>query len=150
MTGTRKANPAAPGVASAFVLDAQVALSWCFGGDAGSYGDGVLDRFAEETALVPAVWSLDVGEKLLAAERSQTITRAQSLRFAELLRALPISVDNATAARAMEGTLALAREHGLTLHDAAYLELAIREGLPLATRNEALVEAARKCGVTVR
>jgi predicted nucleic acid-binding protein len=132
---------------SRFVLDSSVAASWCFEDEANDYAEGVLDRLSGEEALVPALWLLEMGNVLYNAERSGSITAAQSARLVELLQALPIAVDESTPARAMDGILSLAREHGLSTYGAAYLELAMREGLPLATRNDALREAACRCGV---
>ncbi len=65
----------------------------------------------------------------------------------ELLRELPISVDNETSDHAMREILSIGREQGLSSYDAAYLELAMRHGLALATRDNALRKAAKKSGV---
>jgi predicted nucleic acid-binding protein len=122
-------------------------MSWCFEDEAAPYTESVLDRLAGEEARVPAVWPLEVANVLLAAERRRRLTEAQSRRFVELLSTLPIHVDETTPARAMDGILSLAREQSLSAYDAAYLELAMREGLPIATRDLPLTEAARRCGV---
>jgi len=87
---------------------------------------------------------------LLVAECRKRISKAQSRRFVELLRTLPIAVDDVSVARAWDGVLSLAREQQLSAYDAAYLELAMREGLPIATLDNALRKAARSCGVAVR
>jgi len=68
----------------------------------------------------------------------------------ELLRSLPIEVDESTPSRAMGEILALAREQDLSVYDAAYLELAVREGIPLATLDRALASAAKRCGVPLK
>lgn len=129
------------------VLDASVALSWCFADEASPAGDALLRRVASDGALVPALFPLEVGNVLLGAERRGRITPAGSARFLSLLEALPIEVDAHTAARATREVLLLARAHGLSSHDAAYLELAARTGAPLATRDRALTAAAAALGL---
>jgi predicted nucleic acid-binding protein len=92
--------------------------------------------------VVPAHWRLEVGNALLMAERRGRIRAGRVDAVWRLLAALPIEVDAETNARAWEGAAELARRHGLTLYDAAYLELAARRRLPLATFDGALVRAA--------
>lgn len=130
-----------------FVLDASVALSWCFEDEADPAGDAVLRRLANGKAAVPGIWPLEIANVLLAAERRRRITPAESARFLALLEALPIEVDAHTAARASREILLLARAHGLSSYDAAYLDLAARSGLPLATRDAALNAAAGALGL---
>lgn len=130
-----------------FVLDASVALSWCFEDEADAEGDALLHRLATGRATVPGIWPLEVTNVLLAAERRKRITPAESARFLVLLEALPIDVDAHTAARAPREILILARAHGLSSYDAAYLELAARSGLPIATRDRALRAAAQALGL---
>jgi predicted nucleic acid-binding protein len=132
---------------SQFVLDASVALSWCFEDEADAAGDAVLRRLTTESASVPAIWPLEVTNVLLAAERRKRLTAAESARFLALVEALPIAVDAHTAARASREILVLARAHGLSSYDAAYLELAARSGLPLATRDRRLADAAASLGL---
>jgi predicted nucleic acid-binding protein len=97
---------------------------------------------AEDGAVVPAHWRLEVGNALLMAERRGRIRAARVDAVWRLLAALPIEMDAETNARAWESAAALARQHGLTLYDAAYLELAGRRALPLATFDGALLRAA--------
>lgn len=130
-----------------FVLDASVAMSWCFEDEADARGDAVLRRLAASRASVPGIWPLEIANVLLAAERRGRIRAAESARFLALLEALPIEVDAHTAARATREILLLGREHGLSSYDAAYLELAARSGLPLATRDERLGAAAESLGI---
>lgn len=132
---------------TAFVLDASVALSWCFEDEADAAGDAVLRKLATGSAAVPAFWPLEVTTVLLGAERRGRITPAESARFLALLESLPIEVDAHTAARAPREVLTLARAHGLTSYDAAYLELAARTGSAIATRHGALAAAAAKLGL---
>ena len=132
---------------TSFGLDAAVARSWCFEDEADAAGDAVLRRLAASRAAVPGIWALEVANVLLGAERRKRLTAADSARFLGLLESLPIEVDAHTAARAPREVLALARAHGLSSYDAAYLELAARGGLPLATRDRALGAAAAALGL---
>ena len=132
---------------SGFVLDCSVGMAWCFEDEADRYADGVLDRLVEESALVPPLWPLEIANVLVVVERRRRLRRSDSARFLELVGALPIEVDTATPDPSH--LLALAREHGLSAYDAAYLALAMREGIPLATRDRALGKAARLCGVSL-
>lgn len=135
---------------SVFVLDCSVAMAWCFPDEAGPYSEKVLEDLAGSGAVVPSIWPLEVANVLLSAERRTRISKAQSRRFVELLQALPISVDETRAATVWDGVLSLARDQKLSAYDAAYLELAMREGVPIATRDETLLKAARRCGVPVK
>lgn len=132
-----------------FVLDCSVAVSWCFEDEANGLADRALHMLASQEALVPALWPLEVANVLLVSERRKRLTEADVMRFVELLRELPIVVDESTTSRAMRDVIALAREHDLSSYDASYLELAVREGLPLATLDKALAKVARRCGVAL-
>lgn len=100
-------------------------------------------------ALVPAIWPLEAGNVICRAEARQLLSGARSRQFLALLNDLAIEIDPMTTTFALTETLGLAREYSLSTYDAAYLELAIREHLPLATLDEALRGAARKCQVTL-
>jgi predicted nucleic acid-binding protein len=100
-------------------------------------------------AVVPGLWHLEVANVLLQAERRGRITTGDVAMRLELIAELPITTDNETTARAWREILALARAEGLTTYDATYLELAIRRGLPLQTKDEALITAAKRTGVAV-
>lgn len=141
---------------SPFVLDASVALSWVLLDETNAYADQVLDRLdvveelqVEVKALVPGLWPLEVANGLLVAERRGRMSQAQVERAILFLQALPIGVDEVTADQALDRTLNLARQQGLAVYDAAYLELALREGLPLATTDARLVGVAHTCGVVL-
>jgi predicted nucleic acid-binding protein len=86
---------------------------------------------------------------LLVAERRRRLSRAEAGRFVELLGALPIVVEEVPFELATSDVLSRAREHGLSAYDAAYLDLAMRKGLPLATRDSTLRAACRKAGVSM-
>ena len=132
-----------------FVLDCSVAMSWCFDDETNTYADEVLGSLLTAEAVVPVLWSLEVANVLVVSERRKRLTEAQMIRAIALLQALPILVDEATAQQALGATLTLAREHSLSAYDAAYLELAMREGLSLATVDEKLVQVMRHCGVSL-
>ncbi len=134
---------------SRFVLDCSVAMAWCFEDELDGYADTVLDGLVEGTAVVPSHWRLEVANILLVAERRGRLKEADSTRFLELLGALPIEVDSETDARAFGAILLLGREHGLSSYDAAYLELAMREGVPLASLDQPLGLAAEGAGVSL-
>lgn len=123
-----------------FVVDASVALAWCFEDEATPQTEAVLDRLSHDTAVVPSLWELEVSNVLLAGERRDRLTESQSARFVALLAQLPILVD--TASVDVGAVLAAGRQHLLTAYDAAYLVLAEREGVPLATLDARLRAAA--------
>lgn len=133
----------------ACVLDSAMALAWFLPGEGTTATEAVLDLVAEAGALVPGLWSLEIANVLLMAERRQRITLAHRARALTGLEALPIETDVGTATRAWTSLVDLAQAQGLTVYDAAYLELALRTGLPLATLDEALVRAAHATGLSV-
>ncbi|SUS07452.1 conserved hypothetical protein [Candidatus Defluviicoccus seviourii] len=132
---------------SGLVLDCSVAVSWCFEDEATPETDAILERVRDEGAIVPALWHLELGNVLIQAERRGRLAAADTTQRLELISALPISADDDSPDRALRVVLTLARAQGLTTYDAAYLELAMRKGLPLASKDKALLEAAERCGV---
>jgi predicted nucleic acid-binding protein len=136
-----KAKPAT------FVLDGSVTVAWFFEDEADAYAEAVEDSLTEATAVVPSLWRLEVANALLMGERRKRTTEAKVTQFLVLVGALPISVDDETVARAWSETLNLARAQNLSVYDAAYLEVAERRGLPLATLDAPLKAAARAIGV---
>lgn len=132
-----------------FVLDASVALGWCFKNEATEAADRLLERLADEEAYVPGIWHLEIANVLALSERRQRITPARSTEFIAMLETLVIVVDEETPSRALGRVLDLARAGRLTAYDAAYLELAMRLGLPLASKDSDLCDAAERLGVSV-
>ncbi|MBX9757480.1 MAG: type II toxin-antitoxin system VapC family toxin [Beijerinckiaceae bacterium] len=132
-----------------FVLDCSVTMAWCFDDEATPFTDGVRDQLANMRGVVPALWPLEVANATLVGERRKRLDEARSLRFLELLAGLPIDIDSETSARAWADTLYLARAHHLSIYDAAYLELAARRGLPLATLDGRLKAAAIQAGAAI-
>lgn len=135
-----------------FVLDASVTLLWLVPetNQAGvAYADSALDALKESQAFVPSLLALEVANVVAKVESKGLVTEADSQRFISLLARLNLVTDNATAAHALGDTLNLARRHKLSAYDAAYLELALRTGLPLATLDASLAKAATSAGVVI-
>jgi predicted nucleic acid-binding protein len=132
----------------AVVLDCSVAMAWCFADEYSDYAQQVLKSLGMTTPFVPSLWRYEVANVLVVAERRGRIAAADSDRFLELLTCLRIIVDDGGAA-AWKATLTLARRTGLAAYDAAYLELALRGGLPVATLDERMRKAAIEHGVAV-
>lgn len=132
---------------SAFVLDCSIAVAWLFDDEASPETDALLERLRDDGALVPGLWRLELGNVLAHAERRNRITTAQIAAYLDLLDRLPIVTDTETESRALREILTLARTESLTTYDAAYLELAMRRNAELATRDKALIRAARGVGV---
>lgn len=137
-------------MSDAFVLDYSATLPWVFGDEATPACDVLLDQLgAGARAWVPALWHLELGNVLLGAKRRNRIDQAGIEAFLSQLAVYDIAVDDQTTERAWQKTLDLAMQYGLSTYDAAYLELALRRGVPLATLDSALITAARTCGVTL-
>jgi len=132
-----------------FVVDNSVVMSWCFKDEANQYADSVLDRLTDATALVPSIWALEVINVLLVAERRKRVSEADSVRFTTLLSQLPIIVEHENVELIMKDLLTLARVHNLSSYDASYLDLAMRKGLPIATLDKRLIEAATAVDVKI-
>lgn len=126
------------------VIDASVTLSWCFEDEVDAIAEQTLSALEAGEGLVPSLWRLEIVNGLVVAERRKRLRANQSDHFLQLLAVLPIRVDDQTSALAV---LDLARKTNLSAYDAAYLELALRRDVPLATRDRVLVAAARKAGV---
>ncbi len=131
------------------VIDASIALTWCFEDEVTGATEAIGTRVDSEGAVVPDLWRLEVANALLWAERRGRLKRPNMEQRLGLLAALPISIDADTGIRAWTDTLLLARAERLTLYDAAYLELAIRRDVELATLDRELRRAAGKMGVAV-
>jgi predicted nucleic acid-binding protein len=130
-----------------FVLDNSIAMAWSFADEVDEYADAVLERLTTARAVVPALWPLEVANALLMGERRKRSTEAESIKWTGILASLPIVIDSETNVHAWNDTMSLARGHNLSAYDAAYLELAIRRGVPLATIDGKLKLAAKAVGV---
>jgi predicted nucleic acid-binding protein len=124
------------------VIDASVTLAWCLGDEKSEYADGVLQRLSLDSAMVPSVWPIEVANGLIVAERRGRLTASEIPRVDQLLSVLSIRVAEAALSYALGPILTVARTHNLTAYDACYLELAMREGLPLASLDDRLRAAA--------
>jgi predicted nucleic acid-binding protein len=129
------------------VVDASVALAWCFPDEGSKEADRILAALKGLAILVPAVWALEVANAILVGERRKRLKQPEITRFLALLESLPISPENSTVSEAVADVLPLARAHGLSAYDAAYLELAIRHNCPVATLDNGLQKAAKRAGI---
>ena len=133
-----------------FVLDNSVSMRWFFGDGKPqelAYAGKVLDAMKKTSAIVPVTWGLEVANVIAKAEAKALVTEARSGAFLEMLEGVDIEVDTATSAHALSDSLQLARRYKLSAYDASYLELALRQGIALATLDEDLQKAAKKAGV---
>jgi predicted nucleic acid-binding protein len=132
-----------------FVLDGSVTLAWLFHDEANPYADAIVAKLPALEMLVPRLWHLEIANVLLVGERRGRCSQADTASWLSYLSGLPIVVDGATEARAWSDTLNLARQHGLSAYDAAYLELAMREGIALATLDVKLRAAMQAVGAAL-
>lgn len=136
---------------AAFVVDASVGFAWVYPSQASGETDALLQEVEAGTIVVaPALWFLEVANGLLAAQRRKLLTASDRKVALEMLSRLRVSIDNDSGLAAFHKTSTLAEKHGLSVYDAAYLEVALRRRLPLGTRDAALRSAAKRCGVKVR
>lgn len=134
----------------ALVMDGSTALGFLMSDEQAPRAFRALDALERGVpTFVPSHWALEVANGLLVAERRKRLSRADVAEAADVLGQLPIETDAETGRRAIGETAALARQYGLTVYDAAYLELALRHGAALATSDAALARAARRAGLEV-
>jgi predicted nucleic acid-binding protein len=132
-----------------FVIDSSITMAWCFEDEKTSYTESVLDAVAAgAAAVVPPLWSYEVLNVLVIAQRRKRITQAQALHFWRELQSFSIRMDEKRLDHSSLDVMSLANQYQLTAYDAAYLELALREGVPLATLDEDLKKAAKAAGVS--
>jgi predicted nucleic acid-binding protein len=132
-----------------FVLDCSVTMAWCFEDEGTIYTEKVLNALREGyEALVPPIWKLEISNVLILAERKKRIMAATANNFKHALTALPIKTDYDANEYIFDTVYELARELHLTIYDASYLELAIREKLPISTLDNAIIRAAHKIGIS--
>jgi predicted nucleic acid-binding protein len=131
-------------------LDGSLTMAWCFEDEASPETDEIQDWLtAGARAYVPTLWHLEIANVLWSCERRKRVTEADSVRFLAVLEALDITTDDQTQKHAARSTLGLARQHDLSVYDSAYLELAMRMGLPLASKDKALRKVAQAVGVKI-
>lgn len=132
------------------VIDSSITLAWFFEDERTDRADAVMRHVAEAGAVVPSLWRLEIANALQSAVRRKRIDMAYRDASIANLRSFPIAVDVETDRHAWGSTLSLAERCRLTLYDAAYLELAQRLRLPLATLDQELRAACRAVGVRLR
>ncbi len=135
-----------------FVLDSSIVMRWFFGdGDLSNrdYSFAVLDELERSRAIVPTIWSLEVANVIARAEAKGLVLEARSAEFLEMLGGLEIIEDHVNGASVLSRVLDTARRYCLSAYDAAYLEVALRTGLSLATLDVELKIAAQRAGVAI-
>jgi predicted nucleic acid-binding protein len=128
-----------------FVLDASVTITWLFTNQSTPYSESVLSYLKQNQAVVPPLWHLEITNVVLGAERKQHLTHSQCLTYLEFLGSLNIVTRDSDNSKSSLFTFAV--HHKLSAYDATYLELAIKLGLPLATLNNKIRQAAEQAGV---
>lgn len=124
----------------AFVLDASVTASWFLTDEHPSpIAEAALNQLVEGSAAAPSLWWFEVRNLLVVAERRKRLSQSETDEALIKLAVLKITIDQAPRSDAL---VHLARQHRLSVYDAAYLELAIRHALPLATLDKSLTAAA--------
>ena len=127
-----------------FVLDASIAITWAMGDEDHPLADLAFAELRSGSARVPGIWWYEIRNILVLSERRNRISESDSGQFLRDLEQLSISVDfSQSGTQVMD----LSRKYKLSVYDAAYLALAMRDGLPLATLDRALQEAARDAGI---
>lgn len=132
-----------------FVLDASVTIAWCFSDESTAQTTELLESLETGKAFVPAIWPLEIGNVLISAQKRQRISYADTMRFLQMLKNLNIQVDFETVDKSFHEVFSLAHTENLTTYDAAYLELAMRLGIPLATKDRLLQQACNRLGVAL-
>lgn len=130
----------------AFVLDASISAVWVLADEASPLADRAAERLRGEVAIVPPIWWYEVRNLLVVSERRQRMTEADSRLFLTLLSAYPIQIDDADDEQVI---FQLARTHRLSFYDAAYLAVAQRNHVPLATLDKAVQNAALAEGISL-
>ena len=128
------------------VIDASLTASWHFEDKRSAAAEAILESLEHDSAYVPLIWWFEIRNVIILGERKRRATAEQAEEFLAFLSRLPIGLDSVPAE---DRLMTLARRHKLTFYDAAYLELAQREGVPLATLDKELVTAARAEGVSL-
>jgi len=131
------------------VIDASVALAWCFPDETSEYADSVLLALENQVAVIPAIWPVEVTNALVVGERRHRLRLPDITRFVELLKALNIVQDAQQITETLSHVFPLAQRYKLSAYDAAYLDVAVRRQLPLATLDAGLRNASRSAGIEI-
>jgi predicted nucleic acid-binding protein len=129
------------------VLDASMTIAWLFNAERSTIVKLVVRRVAAEGALAPSIWRLEVANSLRNAVKRRRCTAQYAVQSMHRLAQLRVSIDSETDRHAWDEIWGLSLTHGLTAYDAAYLELAMRAGKPLASCDAALVTAGKRVGL---
>jgi len=133
---------------SRFVLDPSIVLTWCFPDEGADTAEHVAGMFSQgDTAVVPSFWPHEVMNALLVGEKRKRITKELVQSFLNDLVMLPIALQQLPNKVVFDRVQRLSREHNLTAYGAAYLDLALDGGLPVATLDEKLANACKKAHV---
>lgn len=133
-----------------FVLDCSMTMAWLFEDEKTKASEHLLTQFSKDArAIVPSLWMWEVGNVLLVAQRRKRVTHAQASGFLQMLKILPITIDEKSAQAAHGVTFELALEQDLSSYDAAYLELALRRQLPVASLDKKLNCASKALGLSL-
>jgi predicted nucleic acid-binding protein len=133
----------------AFVVDASVTLAWLITGEATTYTNAIRSRLRIEPAHVPPIWSYEVANALVVAERRGRMTQAQVTEAVQRLDDLTVIVELNALGRVRRDVLILSRQLNLTVYDAAYIELALTQALPVATIDGRMRTAAKTLGLAI-
>lgn len=131
----------------AFVLDASIALSWCFPDESNEKADSILLRCEQEKVFVPSIWPIEISNALLVGWRRKRLTQEQVETAMRLLSLLDIQISTSHSIQHARRIIQLAQQWELSTYDASYLDLALQEGIPLATADEKLAVAAKKSSI---
>ncbi len=131
------------------VVDASITLAWVLVDETTPFTDSIRRRVLDEGAMVPSIWTLEVANALVVAERRGRQSAAAVTRALAALQQLPITVLSGSLGDDLNVVASTARDHNLTAYDAAYLSLARQHAVPLATLDTQLVSAALRVGVEV-
>lgn len=131
-----------------FVLDNSVVTGWYLSDQASAYTEAVALLLQDDKALVPPLWQMELANVLKTACTKGKLPHTQARQILDVLSQLPIEVDTSPVPGQRQ-LFELAMRYGLSSYDAAYLELAMRHGLPIATRDEQLKRAASAAGVDI-
>jgi predicted nucleic acid-binding protein len=133
-----------------FVLDCSITLSWFFEDEQTEDSDRVRQAIELGSEIVvPSIWPLEIINGLVVAERRKRITNYQLNGYIERIRLLPIHIDTIQLDRTLTDVLKLAEKHALSSYDASYLELSVRNSLPIATLDRKLRSAAENLEIAI-
>ncbi len=133
----------------AWVMDASLALAWALPDERSTVADEFFRRTEAEEIRVPAIFWYEVSNSIAVSSKRGRLTSADARRLLEMLSELPLGTDARAGQPSLVPLAAAARAHDLSAYDAAYLDLAARRGLGLATLDERLAAAARLAGIPV-